>query len=141
MTAAKTLHVVGDEIEARCNKCKLDTVHVITAIDGVKIKKVMCKICLAYHAYKPAEGSGEDTKKEPATKRPRRGRRKKDWATLVADIDDNSLPKYRITEDYSTSPGVRHPKFGIGVITNVFDNKIEVVFQDGIKNLVHNWRE
>jgi hypothetical protein len=134
--------VVGDEIEARCGKCKLDTVHVITAVDETKIKKVMCKICMSYHAYKPAEGdSQEATKKKAAKTTKRRTRRKKDWATLVADIEDASLPQYRITDDYSTSPGVRHAKFGVGVITNVASNKIEVVFQDGIKELVHNWRE
>lgn len=137
MSAKESRPEVGAELEAHCRKCKLDTVHVITAVEGDKIKKVMCKTCMSYHAYKaPAKSTSPKTAATPRKRR--RGR--KDWTTLMAEIDDNGLPEYRISEDYTTSPGIRHPKFGVGVITNVTDNKLEVVFQDGTRQLVHKWK-
>ncbi len=43
----------GDEVEAKCLKCKGVTTHIIVAIDVEIIAKVQCKVCNGIHRYRP----------------------------------------------------------------------------------------
>jgi ribosomal protein L44E len=136
--------LIGKDIEAYCGKCKNDTWHTITAVKNGKIAKVMCKICNAYHAYKVPE-KGEAPAKTTATTSRRRAtgtrtsRGKKDWGTLVGQIEDKQVADYAISGEFSSSPAIRHKSFGVGVVTKVLTkNKIEVLFQEGTKLLAQN---
>lgn len=46
---------VGQDIDAWCTKCRLDSTHVIVAMgpDGVKPKRVECTSCNGQHNYRP----------------------------------------------------------------------------------------
>lgn len=135
---------VGQEIETMCTRCKRDMIHVITAIKDNHIKKVMCKGCLTTHVYRESS-NGERPKagvrgKTETRKRKVTRRRKRDWVTLVADVQDSDVTDYKITGDYDVNQAIRHKTFGVGVITKILaDNKIEVVFQDDTKILAQNW--
>ena len=61
----KTL-AVGDEVFTECGKCKSEMYHVITAMSGDKIRKVMCKGCNTTHLYKD---KAEKAKKKSAAKK------------------------------------------------------------------------
>ncbi len=128
---------IGKEIKAHCGKCKMEMIHVITKIDDDKVKKVFCKGCNTTHGYKTtAEVVAKKAKS--ATKTPRR--RKNDWTSLVAEVDDETLVDYDIKREFREMQGVRHKKFGVGVVLKVLDiTKIEVSFQDGSRILVQNW--
>lgn len=137
--------LVGKDVEAYCGgKCKSDTWHTVTAEKNGKIAKVMCKICNAYHAYKapnkgeaPAKTAATTTRKRATTTRSSRG--KKDWGTLVGQIEDKKVLDYAISGEFSSTPAIRHKNFGVGVITKVLTkNKIEVLFQEGTKLLAQN---
>ncbi|MDR0547911.1 MAG: hypothetical protein LBI10_00635 [Deltaproteobacteria bacterium] len=52
LVSPKSEPVVGAEIDAYCSKCKLPTNHRIVAIDGGKIKKVICLTCQGQHAFR-----------------------------------------------------------------------------------------
>lgn len=72
--------------------------------------------------------------------KPVKRRRKKDWASLVEDIDEETIVEYQIDGDFSEIEAIRHKRFGVGVITKVLDdNKIEVVFEENKKVLAQNW--
>ena len=136
--------LIGKDLEAYCGKCKLDTWHTVTATKNGKISKVMCKICTSYHAYKAPEKDLEKAK-SPTTRRratttPRGSRAKKDWGTLVGQIEDQKVVEYALSGEFSTTPAIRHKTFGVGVVTKVLTrNKIEVLFQDGTKILAQNF--
>lgn len=136
--------LIGKDLEAYCGKCKNDTWHTVTAIKNAKIAKVMCKICNSYHAYKAPAAEAEKAKAAKATTRrrtttTRTSRGKKDWGTLVGQIEDRQVVDYAISGEFSSSPAIRHKNFGVGVITKVHNkNKIEVVFQEGTKILAQN---
>jgi ribosomal protein L44E len=138
--------LIGKDIEAYCGKCKIDTWHTVTAVKNGKMTKVMCKTCMAYHAYKAPEGA-EKVKVATATSRrrtsttPRTPRtKKKDWGTLVGQIEDQQVADYALSGEFSKSPAIRHKNFGVGVITKVLTkNKIEVLFQEGTKILAQNF--
>jgi len=138
--SAETL--VGKDLEAYCGKCKSDTWHVVTVVKNDKIAKVICKICNATHAFKTPEK--ENGKAKPASTRQRatgtkRVSRKKDWGTLVGQIEDRQMADYVLSGEFSSTPAIRHKNFGVGVITKVLTkNKIEVLFQEGTKLLAQN---
>jgi ribosomal protein L44E len=138
--------LVGKDVEAYCRKCKADTWHVVTVVKNGKVAKVICKICNATHAYKAPEK--EEPKAKAASLSTRRratgtkrisGRGKKDWGTLVGQIEDKQLADYAISGEFSSTPAIRHKNFGVGVVTKVLTkNKIEVLFQEGTKILAQN---
>lgn len=147
MAKAKKLEV-GKEIETYCNKCKSKMVHVITTIKDDKIKKVMCKGCNNTHVYKP-DTADEAPKRKRGRPRKTEGkkivrrRRKKDWASMVANIDETEAVDYDINADFSEIEAINHKQFGLGVITKILDdNKIEVVFKENQKKiLAQNWEQ
>jgi len=146
-----TEKLIGHEIEGFCRKCKVDTLHVITALKGDKIDKTMCKVCMSYHKFhKPMAGVAEPTikkskqkpakilKSDPDQKIKRRPRRDK-WTRLLEDIDANLAIEYQMDKVYEMSNTIHHKTFGLGVVKNIIDNqKIEVLFHDGQKLLVQN---
>ncbi len=46
---------VGEDIDAFCTKCQLDTIHVVVALkpDNTVPKRVECKSCHGLHMYRP----------------------------------------------------------------------------------------
>ncbi|MDZ7360661.1 MAG: hypothetical protein ONB46_08035 [candidate division KSB1 bacterium] len=136
--------MVGKDVEAYCGKCKADTWHVVTVVKNDKISKVICKICNATHAYKAPEKEGpkavspSSRRRTSGTKR-LSGRSKKDWGTLVGQIEDKQVADYALSGEFSSTPAIRHKNFGVGVITKVLaKDKIEVLFQEGTKILAQN---
>jgi ribosomal protein L44E len=140
--------MVGKEVEAYCGKCKADTWHVVTVVKNDKISKVICKICNATHAYKTPDKETPKAKAASTSARRRTttgtkrvsGRGKKDWGTLVGQIEDKQVADYALSGEFSSTPAIRHKNFGVGVITKVLaKDKIEVLFQEGTKILAQNF--
>ncbi len=143
MTTAPPKIDIGQDVRALCTKCKSETIHVITKIDGDVIKKVYCKACNSTHVYKTLKTeAARAAKKTGATSATaRKGRRSTKWTTLVADIEEDNIVDYEISKDFSSIEVIRHKNFGVGVITKVLDtNKIEVVFEENKKVLAQNWQ-
>ncbi len=136
-------YAIGDEIFTTCGKCKSEMYHVITAMTDDVIKKVMCKGCNSTHVYRPAKEKNAAAKKKATTAaKPKRATRsrKLDWNALSAEIEDDELKEYSMTEDFSAARGIKHQTFGVGVITKVLsDTQIEVLFQDSKRVLVQNY--
>jgi ribosomal protein L44E len=134
--------LIGQELETYCGKCKTETLHTVTAVKANKISRVMCKTCMGYHLYRAAKetvssSSGRSARRSKTPRTSTRG--KKDWGTLVGQIDDQNVAEYDLGGEFSATPAIRHKTFGVGVITKVLTkNKIEVLFQDGTKILAQN---
>jgi hypothetical protein len=135
---------VGDEIEAYCSKCKMDTVHVVTAMKDDAVNKVICKACDSTHKYKPA--GGESSKKSVSKSTPKTQKRKKktkeerSWNRAMAKADPENPVDYAMSGSFSESDVIQHDAFGLGVVTKVVsDQKINVAFQDGARTLVQNY--
>jgi ribosomal protein L44E len=140
MAAKEKTIAVGQEVEAFCRKCKADTLHKVTVIKEGKIKKAMCSACLSTHAYRAPKKiamAGAPVTVAKIRKTTRRG--VKDWATLVADIDEKSAVTYKLSGDFSNATALSHKIFGIGIITRVISpDKIEVVFKKKTAILAQN---
>lgn len=161
---------IGHEVLAFCNKCKGDTIHIITAVEAEKITRVMCQLCFSYHKYKAPQSPDHEkdpdvkrsatakTKKSASTettptpktaaksapKAPRKSRAKKadSWDDLIQSVNEADAVNYTIDGAYNDGMVLNHKSFGLGIIKNILsEKKMEVVFQAGTKILVQNYTE
>jgi hypothetical protein len=132
---------VGQDIEALCGRC--GTVwHVVMAMMGDRIAKVVCKRCGGHHRYR-REGDSEEAAASGGAKseaRPRATTRR--YAKAAAPrtpaplpaFDPNKPPRvYTAKDGYDTGDRVTHPSFGTGIVTGAAagSGRVEVAFPSG----------
>jgi hypothetical protein len=63
------------------------------------------------------------------------------WNKLVGDKDQTAIPAYAVNTTFVADDLLTHPKLGAGVVMRVVDGtKIEVLFREGLRTLVHGRR-
>jgi hypothetical protein len=61
-----------------------------------------------------------------------------DYRTLIQGRDASAARRFVVTERFKVADLLSHPTFGLGIVTADREgNKIEVLFADGPKTLVH----
>ena len=162
-------HTVGTIVESICGKCNDVMGHTIVSMIGGTIAKVECRICGSVHRYRPpsrtASGTpvtmkrGRDgtptTSRQSSTSptaRPTttgKTSRKPDpaslererWVSMSQKRQNENTRAYAMTETFTAQELLNHPLFGLGeVLTVIAPDKMDVLFQDGIKRLLHNKR-
>lgn len=112
---------------------------------GDVVKKVQCNTCKKEHSYKAPDSPSE------ATAAKRRAERKKaqndaahrlatpeEYERICKSVDLTQATKYSMKMDLDVQQVVDHPKFGLGVVTEIRDGgKAAVAFPDGGKVLVY----
>jgi hypothetical protein len=130
---------VSEDIVAYCTNCKLDLANVIVALDGKKVKKVLCKNCDKEHVYKaPKKGKAPPKKKRTTAKS------KKitispleEWEKAMAQSKDAPISVYEQDGSFKEGEKVDHRSFGKGLITKlIHPNKMEVIFEEGTKFMI-----
>jgi hypothetical protein len=140
---------VGKEVLSHCSKCKLILAHIIVTMKDSKIAdKVLCKTCKATHSFKDPSATRTKTSvnkviKSAKAKSSRSGSKKSTESVgelWTKAINKNTAgPKsYTIKGSFLTGDIIDHPTFGQGVVEKLIDNnKIEVLFQDDYRTLMH----
>ena len=129
---------VGKDVLSYCSKCKLTLSHIIASMkDPGTIGKVICNTCKATHAYKdPAKASKK--KVISHQKKTKSKANEKSWEEAIKS-SSSTLLDYSPKAKFTKGDLINHPKFGKGVIEKLIDkNKIEVLFKDDTKTLMHN---
>jgi len=116
--------------------------HTIEAVVDGRITRVHCNTCGGRHAYRPnAPGTGGGSRTRMRSTRGASTRTvpaEVRYADLLRGRDSNGARAYSSTERFAVDELIRHPSFGLGVVTALKDvNKIEVLFADGAKVLIH----
>jgi hypothetical protein len=129
---------IGKNVDSWCTKCKLMLAHTIEAAKGDKITRVHCNTCGAQHAYRPnAPGKKSATGKSSRASQARIAAAAADIATILRGKDPAKARPYVLSGRFQAAELIRHPSFGLGLVTAVKDpTKIEVAFADGVKTLV-----
>lgn len=130
---------VGTYIITRCSKCNNDMNHVVVAkgSDGI-VARVKCIVCNSEHNYHPEKNKVLRTTvtktrpTKPIVSGYKLFEEAKSGAKNMVPID------YAISNVYKKGDLIQHINWGEGVVYNVFDNKVEVIFRDMIRALVHN---
>ncbi len=139
---------VGGEVDAFCTRCKLSLAHTILAMVGTKIARVRCNTCGGDHAYRSAPGttdrpaassSSRGTSSRAST--PRADKPEKvviSFEEQLAGKDVANAPKYSPKDTYQVDQVIQHPTFGLGLVTAVRGDKVDIAFKSESKTLVHS---
>jgi hypothetical protein len=140
---------IGSNVDAWCTRCKLVLAHTIEAMVGRKITRVHCNTCRAQHAYRSAAPAPR-TAARPGSSRPRTGRSSRstngakaplqasDYERLLRGRDPSKARPYAVTAHFAPPDLIAHPTFGLGLVTAAKEGtKIDVLFPEGLKTLVH----
>src|SRR5215813_2904246 len=132
---------VGSDIEAYCPKCKADTAHTVITKYEEEVRRVQCSPCGDVHAYRKPRGEVEEDIPEPVAAKKRAAAKKPSWQEAYDKAGQKHIAHarpYTIRDQYHEGDIVSHPKFGVGFVTEISENKAEVTFQDERRVLVHN---
>ncbi len=129
---------VGGEVDALCSKCELTLAHTVIAMVGDKPAKVKCNTCKGEHKYRPLPGAVGTTSvvKKKATRPPRE---KKVVVTFDEQLAAHKRPPvpYSLKRRFVVDDVLDHPTFGLGFVTTVRIDKIDVLFRAEPRVLVH----
>jgi hypothetical protein len=129
MSSAK----VGGEVDAYCTKCKLSLAHTILAMVGTRIARVKCNTCNGDHAFKTMA----------AVTRARANRPSKAERVIISfterlkERDTANAATYSPRDTYKADQIINHPTFGLGIVSAVRLDKVEVTFKADVKTLIH----
>ncbi len=141
-------YISGSPIIAYCTECKADREHVVLESAGTQIRSVRCKKCGSEGSFRaPREKARaallDFSKKKKA---PAKTRRKKAppspavvYAELMDGLDLDAAVRYNIKKPLAVGDLMDHPKFGVGLVTEIIDvQKARVVFPEGERVMVCN---
>ncbi len=130
-----TTHKVGGEVDAYCTRCRLTLAHTILAMVGTKIARVRCNTCGGDHAYRSEAAHRPSALRAPSV--PRAERVVVAWEQRLAGKDLSKAKKYSAKETFAIDDVVDHPAFGLGLVTAVRGDKVDIAFKAFEKTLVH----
>ena len=136
----KELPAVARNVSLMCKKCGVERFHVVLAHTTSTSAKVQCEVCKAKKTFKL------ETAKAPKAAKKSTGVKKTvkkldlaaEWSKLKDQIGLEKLQPYNMRTKFSNSVAIEHPKFGIGFVFLVTNEKIDVTFQEARISLVHN---
>ncbi|MBO9666621.1 MAG: hypothetical protein J7501_07380 [Bdellovibrio sp.] len=139
-----TLPPVAKSFFAFCKKCDADRYHVVLAHTSATSAKIKCEICGSQKTYslpkaqtktgKPLTGAA--AKKREQTMNSRKSSHKNEYEMLMSN--DAATSTYNMKGKFDKNTKLQHPKFGLGFIKDAATDKIEVVFEDEVRTLIHN---
>jgi hypothetical protein len=138
-------HKVGGEVDAPCTRCKLTLAHTILAMVGTKIARVRCNTCGGDHVYRSAPGTTDrpSASSRASTSRASTPRAEKPEKVVISfeeqlsGKDIANAPKYSPKDTYQVDQVIQHPTFGLGLVTAVRGDKVDITFKSETKTLVH----
>lgn len=142
---------VGGEVDAFCTRCRLTLAHTILAMVGTKIARVRCNTCNGDHAFRSAPGttdrpstSSRSSGGGSSTPRAPRASRASDEDKVIISFEEQlagkdiaNAPRYTPKDTYKVDQVIQHPTFGLGLVTAVRGNKVDITFKSETKTLVH----
>ena len=134
-------YAVGQEVEAYCSKCQLVLGHHIAKLTGPRISRVECSVCKDTHAYRKAQPK-VSINATPAQKLAVANRKKAQAAAsfeaVMQQFDSSGAQPYALASVFEANDFIEHKTFGTGkVLRTLAGNKVEVMFKEGSKILVH----
>jgi hypothetical protein len=60
------------------------------------------------------------------------------WKDVVADKPDDAFATYASAARYEKDALIAHSKFGKGVVVEVDGNKVHILFEEGVRKLLHS---
>jgi hypothetical protein len=142
MTVLNTIRT-GGEIDALCSHCELNLAHTIVAMVGPKVVKVKCNTCGNEHVYRGQQPlvrpqSFAAPRKSATARAPRAAAVVVTWEDRFKGKDLGRARRYSPREAFVVDEVVDHPTFGLGLVTAVRGDKVDIAFKQHDRTLVHH---
>jgi hypothetical protein len=135
-----TLPPVAKSFYTFCKKCDIDRYHRVLAHTSETTAKIECEVCHSRKSYSLPKPGSEAKRLAQATAKA--GVRKKshtgEYEIYNQKYMDKDPTAFSIKNSFKENQKISHPKFGIGFVQKVYSEKIDVIFSDEVKSLVHN---
>lgn len=140
--AEQTLPAVASRFYTDCKKCGAERYHIVLAHTASTSAKLECEICHSKKTYKLSNGkprkvSGAAAQKKAQAVEAKKNAHGREYTELL-EAAKGDAQKYNMKMKFTLNQKIEHPKFGLGIVKMAQPEKIEVVFADEIRMLVHN---
>ncbi len=139
---------VAKSFFAFCSKCDADRYHKVVAHTSPTTAKLKCEVCGSTKKYTLPKVQERKlmTRKSGTTVRvpkvisesARASAHKNEYEGLLVPLQEAPEHNYSMKTKYEKGIKLSHPKFGVGVVREVVGDKMDVVFSDEVRSLVHN---
>lgn len=136
--ADQALPPVAKSFFTFCKKCNVDRYHKVLTHTTSSSAKIECEVCHSKKSYSiPKAGATRKVtvKKEGGSKR---NSHADEYNQLMMNRGDEKGIPFNIRTKFEMDQKIDHPKFGAGFVKNVLIDRIDVMFQDELKTLMHN---
>lgn len=125
-----------------CTKCETERYFKVLAHTSTTAAKIQCEVCGAKRKYTIAKATAKKTTKKKTVRKTRKKAEelhKEAYAAFEKKFSGKAPVSYDASGKFSPEMVIEHPTFGIGFVTVCVPHKIEVVFKEGVKSLVHQY--
>lgn len=151
MLSVTELPPVAKSFFVFCSKCDADRYHKVLAHTSEKTAKLKCEVCGSTKKYtlprvQERKSNSSAVARRAATARlakpkvisesVRQSAHKNEYEKLM--VQETSEHIYNTKMKFDKNVKLNHPKFGLGFIKDAFSDKIDVVFADEVRSLIHN---
>ncbi|MFZ4405360.1 MAG: hypothetical protein ACOYOK_14775 [Pseudobdellovibrionaceae bacterium] len=150
-TQTNQLPPVAKTLYTHCKKCEAERYHVVLAHTSATAAKIECEVCGSKKSYNlpkkssasnrsamTALGKSTSAKAKGGPTKASVAKHAEEYQNLLQSMDAAESLTYSIRAQFAKNIKLQHPKFGLGVVLNTFPDKIDVIFQDEVRSLVHN---
>lgn len=135
-----TLPPVAKSFYTFCKKCDIDRYHRVLAHTSATTAKIECEVCHSRKSFSLPKPGSEARKAKAATVKTaaRKTSHTGEFELRQQKQSNNEAIAFNIKTQFKDNQKISHPKFGIGFVQKAHDDKIEVIFADEVKSLIHN---
>ncbi len=145
----KVLPPVAKSFHTFCKKCDADRYHTVLTHTSATSAKIECEVCHSKKTYSlakaktSAKSAAGAVKKTTKTGAPRKvGSRKTSHAdefnALMLNRGAEKGIPFSIKTKFELNQKMDHSKFGPGFVKGVLIDRIDVMFEEEVKTLMHN---
>ncbi len=134
-----SLPTVAKSFYTLCKKCDTDRYHMVQAHTSATQAKMKCEVCGKVMTWSlPKTSAQKSAAKKEGVARKARSSHRDQWELLLQTHAASPEVDYNLKAKFETNTVLKHPKFGKGFVKESQSDKIEVVFEDEVKFLMHN---
>jgi hypothetical protein len=138
-----TLPPVAKSFFTFCKKCDIDRYHIVLTHTSSTSAKIECEVCHSKKTYTLPKAGSSMAKKATSTGEKKTGVRKKsshadEYNQLMSNRGSEKGLGFNIRTKYEIDQKIDHPKFGPGFVKGVQIDRVDVMFADELKTLMHN---
>ena len=122
-----------------CKKCEADRYHKVLTHTSSKSAKIECEVCHSKKTYTlPRTGAAKRATTTSRTSTARRSSHADEYNTLLMNRGAEAGTPFSIKTKFEMDQKIEHPKFGTGFVKGVQTDRVDVMFSDEVKTLMHN---